>query len=117
VIRPLVLGKSAQDPVRVWVPGCATGEEAYSIAMLLIEELQAAKTGSPVHVFGSDVDAGALEFARAGLYPGNIVADVPPDRLRRFFVPEDRSFRVTKALRGAVVFARQNLLVDRAPST
>ena len=112
VIRPLVLRTAPQVPLRVWVAGCATGEEAYSIAMLLIEELQAARKINPIQVFASDVDAGALDFARAGLYPASIVADVPPERLRRFFVEEDHCFRVTKRLRESVVFARQNLLAD-----
>jgi two-component system CheB/CheR fusion protein len=112
VLRPLVERTDAQRTLRVWVPGCATGEEAYSIAMLLIEEIDAAKKGSSVQVFASDVDAGALEFARVGLYPESIVTAVPPERLRRFFVEEDHCFRVTKSLRDAVVFARQNLVVD-----
>ena len=82
MIRPLVLRKAAQAPLRVWVAGCATGEEAYSIAMLLIEEMQAARKSHPMQVFASDVDAEALDVARAGLYPESIVAHVPPERLR-----------------------------------
>jgi two-component system CheB/CheR fusion protein len=112
VIRPVVLRTAAQMPLRVWVPGCATGEEAYSIAMLLIEELEAARKSNPFQVFASDLDAGALDFARAGLYPESIVAEVPPERLRRFFVEENHCFRVAKRLRESVVFARQNLLTD-----
>jgi two-component system CheB/CheR fusion protein len=112
VIRPLVLRAAAQVPLRVWVAGCATGEEAYSIVMLLIEELQGAQKSNPIQVFASDVDAGALDFARAGLYPESIVADVPPERLRRFFVEENHCFRVAKRLRESVVFAHQNLLAD-----
>ena len=88
VIRPLVARKDADAPLRVWVPGCATGEEAYSIAMLLIEELQAAAKSCALQIFASDVDAGALDVARAGLYPESIAADVPPERLRRFFIEE-----------------------------
>jgi len=112
VIRPLVERKEAQIPLRVWVPGCATGEEAYSIAMLLIEELQAVRKRFPLQVFASDVDQGALDFARVGLYPESVVADVPPERRRRFFLEEDHSARVGKELRESVIFARQNLLLD-----
>jgi two-component system CheB/CheR fusion protein len=112
VIRPLVERTDTKDPLRVWVPGCATGEEAYSIAMLLIEELQAARKSCPLQIFASDVDVGALEFARAGLYSESIAADVPRERLRRFFVEEDHCFRVTKEVREAVVFALQNLAAD-----
>jgi two-component system CheB/CheR fusion protein len=112
VIRPLVERKEAQTPLRVWVPGCATGEEVYSIAMLLIEELQAARKSVPLQIFASDVDPSALDFARVGLYPESVVADVPPERRRRFFLEEDHSARVTKELRESVIFARQNLLQD-----
>ncbi len=112
VVRPLVRRTEPQAALRVWVPGCATGEEAYSIAALLLEELQAAKHGGSLQVFASDVDVGALEFARAGLYPESSVADVPWECLRRFFVEEEHCFRVTKTLRDAVVFARQNLVAD-----
>ena len=112
VLRPLVARKDAHAALRVWVPGCATGEEAYSIAMLLIEEREAAAKSCPIQIFASDVDAGALELARAGLYPESIVADVPADRRRRFFIDERHGARVGKELRESVVFARQNLLAD-----
>src|SRR6185436_6567529 len=112
VIRPLVLRTDAQAALRVWVPGCSTGEEPYSVAMLLVEELEAARQSRPIQIFASDVDAGALEFARAGLYADGIAADITPERLARFFVEEDHRFRVTKTLREAVVFARQNLVAD-----
>jgi len=112
VVRPLVERKEARTPLRVWVPGCATGEEAYSIAMLLIEELQAGRKGVPLQVFASDVDPGALDFARVGLYPESVVRDVSPERRRRFFLEEDHSARVSKELRESVIFARQNVLLD-----
>jgi two-component system CheB/CheR fusion protein len=112
VIRPLVERKDAHAALRVWVPGCATGEEAYSIAMLLIEEMQAAKKNGPLQVFASDVDVGALDFARVGLYPETLLADVSPERRRRFFVEESHTARVVEELRESVVFARQNLVAD-----
>jgi two-component system, chemotaxis family, CheB/CheR fusion protein len=112
VLRPLVARKDDHAALRVWVPGCATGEEAYTIAMLLIEEREAAAKSCPIQIYASDVDAGALEVARAGLYPGSIIADVPADRRRRFFIDERHGARVGKELRESVVFARQNLLAD-----
>jgi two-component system, chemotaxis family, CheB/CheR fusion protein len=112
VLRPLVARKDVHAALRVWVPGCATGEEAYSIAMLLIEEREAAAKSCPIQIFASDVDADALEVGRAGLYPGSIVADVPAERRRRFFIDERHGARVGKELRESVVFARQNLLAD-----
>jgi two-component system CheB/CheR fusion protein len=111
VLRPLVRA-DGHAALRVWVPGCATGEEPYSVAMLLAEELEAWGARRPVQIFASDVDLGALEFARAGLYPEGIAADVPRERLARFFHLENGAFRVTKALREMVLFARQNLVGD-----
>jgi two-component system CheB/CheR fusion protein len=73
------------DTIRVWTAGCATGEEAYSLAMLLTEKLQHADKGCDVNIFASDIDQDALAFARAGAYPENIAADVTPERLRQFF--------------------------------
>ncbi len=112
VLRPLVQGRAASSALRVWVAGCATGEEAYSVAMLLIEELRAAQKTCPLQIFASDVDGAAIDFARAGIYPQGIVNDVSAERLRHFFVPEGSCIRVEKELRESVVFARQNLLVD-----
>ncbi len=86
VIAPLVREHDHEAPVRVWVAGCATGEEAYSLAILLCEELQAAEKVCGLQIFASDIDLDALAFARAGVYPENIAADVSPERLRRFFV-------------------------------
>jgi two-component system, chemotaxis family, CheB/CheR fusion protein len=112
VIRRLVAEKEADAPLRVWVPACASGEEAYSIAMVLIEELQAAENGCRLQVFASDVDAEALETARAGVYPEGIAAHVPAERLFRFFIKSDHNYRVNKELRDAVVFAQQSLIGD-----
>ena len=112
VLRPLVARTDAHAAVRVWVPGCATGEEAYSIAMVLIEERDAAAKSCPIQVFASDVDADALAVARAGLYPESVVAGLPAERRRRFFIDERHGARVGKELRESVVFARQNLLAD-----
>jgi len=112
VIRRLVAEKAADTPLRVWIPACATGEEAYSLAMVLIEEIEASDRGCPLQVFASDVAADALETARAGVYPEGIAAHVQPERLARFFVPREHSYRVNKELRDTVVFAQQSLVSD-----
>jgi two-component system, chemotaxis family, CheB/CheR fusion protein len=112
VIRPLVARHDAARPIRVWVPGCATGEEAYSIAMLLLEEMQAARMEASPLIFASDVDRVALEVARAGFYPERIAATLPPERRRRFFVDDGAGAHASKELRESVVFGRQNLLLD-----
>ncbi len=111
-IRPMVAAKAIDAPVRVWVPACATGEEAYTLAMVLLEEIEAAGKTCPLQVFATDVDLGALESARAGTYPEGIAAHVHPQRLARFFVRNGHCYRVTKELRDVVVFAPQSLLSD-----
>jgi two-component system CheB/CheR fusion protein len=112
VISPLVAERSPNSPVRVWVPGCATGEEAYAIAMLLTERLEAVHKTGLYQVFASDVDKEALSVARTGRYPENIAADVAPERLQRFFIREGASYVVNKALRESILFAPQNVLSD-----
>ena len=112
VIAPLVRAKQSDEPLRVWVPGCASGEEAYSLAMLLMEEVTAARKNCPVQVFATDIDEEALEFARQGIYPESIAADVAPERLSKFFIRKDRGYQVTEPVRKSVVFAVQNLITD-----
>src|SRR5207249_2044386 len=99
-------------PIRVWSAGCATGEEPYSLAILLSETLQAADKRCPLQIFASDIDQDALAFARVGIYPENVAADVTPERLRHFFVRGEHTFRINKELRDAIVFAEQNLVSD-----
>lgn len=112
VLPGLVSAARPGKAVRVWVPGCATGEEAYSLAMLLIERVSALKKDIRIQIFASDVDERALATARAGLYPDSIEMDVSQRRLERFFVKEDHSYRVSRELRDAVVFARHDVLTD-----
>jgi two-component system, chemotaxis family, CheB/CheR fusion protein len=114
VVPAVLRARAAGGDVRVWVPGCATGEEAYSVAILFLEAVGAPGTGGGrVQVFATDVDADALAVARAGVYPEAALEDIPADRRERFFAPEaDRCRRVTKLLRDAVVFAPQNVLSD-----
>jgi two-component system CheB/CheR fusion protein len=104
-----------RDPnatIRIWVSGCATGEEAYSIAMLMLEEAAKHEFHPPIQMFGSDLDARALAVAREGRYPASIEADVSEDRLRRFFVREGEGYRVRQELRDVVLFALHDLLKD-----
>lgn len=112
VIRRLVAAKDTDVPLRVWIPACATGEEAYSIAIVLIEEIAAAGKVCRLQIFASDVDAEALQTARAGVYPEGIAAHVSAQRLSRFFIKGEHSYQVNKELREAVVFAQQSLVSD-----
>ena len=111
-IRSIFDGTSEADDVRVWVVGCATGEEAYSIAMLLLEEAARRKLQIPMQVFASDLDEGALATAREGRYPRSIEADVPEERLQRFFIDEGTHFRVRKEVRDLLLFANHSVLKD-----
>ncbi len=112
VIRPLVEEKSPEAAVRIWVAGCATGEEAYSIAMLLVEEMGKAERHHPVQIFATDLDEGAIEVGRRGLYPKSIAADVSPERLKRFFTEENNHYKVKGNIREMIVFAKHNLIKD-----
>ncbi len=104
--------EAQEEPLRLWVPGCATGEEAYSLAILLLEEAERRDVWPEVQVFASDLDAGGLATARGGRYPAAIEADLAPERLRRFFVREGDHYRVTKEVRDCVLFAQHSLLRD-----
>jgi two-component system CheB/CheR fusion protein len=111
-IAPLVQAKPPEEPVRAWVAGCSSGEEAYSLALLLEEEVAAAGKRNAVQVFATDIDEEALQVARRGLYPESIVADVGDDRLARFFVRKDHGYQVDESLRKSVIFAGHNLITD-----
>lgn len=112
VIPQLFDGKETADQIRVWVPGCATGEEAYTIGILLLEEAARRDVRPELQVFGSDLDASALAVAREGRYPVTIETDVGEERLRRFFSREGDSYRVKRELRDIVLFASHSLLRD-----
>lgn len=111
-IPRLFAGKEAHDVVRVWSVGCATGDEAYSLAMLLEEEAERRHPYPAFQVFASDLHTCSLEIARAGFYVGDIESDVTADRLKRFFTKEGGGYRVRKELRDRVIFAPHNLLAD-----
>jgi two-component system CheB/CheR fusion protein len=112
IIPRLFEGKGGNDYVRVWVAGCATGEEAYSMTMMLLD--YAAKLPAPpsVQVFATDIDERAVSIARDGFYTNSDVADVPPEHLRRYFTKETDGYRVRRELRETVLFAHHNLIKD-----
>jgi two-component system, chemotaxis family, CheB/CheR fusion protein len=112
VIPRLFDGKLAGDQVRAWVAACSTGEEAYSVAMLLREHANLLSQPVGVQVFATDIDERAIGIARSGTYPSSIVTDVPPPRLREFFSKEENRYRIKKAVRDDVLFAAHNLLRD-----
>lgn len=111
-IPQLFAGKKEDDQIRVWVAGCATGEEAYSIAILLCEHAARLDHPPKIQVFASDVDEQAIADARDGLYPSTIEADVSPERLRAFFASDHGRYRVRKEIREKVLFAVHNVLRD-----
>ncbi len=112
IIPEIFRNKSSRDAVRVWSVGCATGEEAYSLAMVLVEEAGRRESAPRIQVFASDLHRHSLDKAREGFYPGDIETDVSPERLKRFFHRENGGYRVSKELRELVVFAPHNLLSD-----
>ncbi|MHC4871685.1 MAG: chemotaxis protein CheB [Planctomycetota bacterium] len=112
VIPGILEGKPEDYALRVWVPGCSTGEEAYSIAILLQECMDEIKQRYAVQIFATDIDEKAIDTARAGVFPASISADVSPERLRRFFIKEDGTYVIKKDLRAFLTFAPQNLIKD-----
>jgi len=114
VLPALLAGRTPTQTLRAWVPACASGEEAYSLGIVykeLHEQLKLPKT-SALQIFATDLDRDAIAKARQALYPPNIVADVSPERLSRFFVKTEHGYQVTKAIREMVIFAPQNLVMD-----
>jgi two-component system CheB/CheR fusion protein len=112
IIPNMIEACSPQQTLRIWVAGCSTGEEAYSIAMVCRDAIAAAKRGIKLQIFASDVDPDAVAVAREGLYPLDIVGTVPQGRLSRYFTKEDNGYLVEPGLRGDVVFTVQDLLTD-----
>jgi len=112
-IFPAILeAQTGDSSIRLWVPGCSSGEEAYSLAMTLHEVLGDKAETTPVQIFGTDVSQKMIDKARAGIYPESIAADIAPDRLRRFFAKLDGGYRISKAIRELCVFARQDITRD-----
>lgn len=112
VIPELLDNLEANQALRIWVVGCSTGEEAYSLAIIMRDAILAARRDIKLQVFASDIDVQAIAVAREGLYPLSIKDEIPDDRLARYFVQEDGGYRVTPALRGTVVFTVQDVLTD-----
>jgi two-component system CheB/CheR fusion protein len=112
IVPDLVRRHTSEHSLRIWIAGCSTGEETYSLAMLFHEQITAAKRNVKLQVFASDVDPDAVARAREGLYPETIEADVSPARLARFFTKEDHSYRVLPELRATVIFTVQDVLAD-----
>jgi two-component system CheB/CheR fusion protein len=112
VIPRLFEDRKPDETIRVWVPGCATGEEAYSIAMLLKENAPRGAASPNLQIFATDIDERALEVARAGRYPATIASDITPKRLKEFFSREDGTYRVAAELREICLFSSHNLLRD-----
>ncbi len=114
VIPNLFSNKQPGGRIRVWVPGCSSGEEAYSIAILLQERMDAMKQSYQIQVFATDIDGAAIAKARSGLYPASISSDITPERMGRFFAaePGDGAYRIIKTIRDMVVFSEQDLIKD-----
>ncbi len=112
VIPRILHGKTAESEIRVWVPGCATGEEAYSIAVCFMEALGEAYPPHKLQIFATDLSETILAKARQGIYPENIASQVSPQRLRRFFAKVNGGYQINRAVRDVCTFARQNLCED-----
>ena len=112
-IVPNILNNKANgDPIRIWVAGCSTGEEAYSIAILFDEALNRQKKRLQLQIFATDIDASAIKTARAGIYPESIGLDLGEQRLKRYFIANNHELKIKKELRDKVIFAEQNLVSD-----
>lgn len=114
VIPKLFQGKAPGAAIRIWAPGCSTGEEAYSLAILLQERLESLKLGYTVQVFATDIDSRAIASARSGVYPTSIADDISPERLARFFAlePDGGAYRIHKGIRDLLVFSEQDVIKD-----
>ncbi len=114
IIPGLFADKPAGGLIRAWSMGCSTGEEAYSIAILLHEHKEALKKNYKLHVFATDIDSQAISTARAGIYPASIVADISPERLARYFTaePDSSMYRIRKNIRDILVFSEQDVIKD-----
>jgi two-component system CheB/CheR fusion protein len=112
VFPEILKGRSPENAIRVWVAGCATGEEAYSVAICLTEFLERSGANVPFKIFASDISERAVEKARAGIYGMPALADVSPGRLKRFFVKANGGFQIAKSIRESCIFARQNIAKD-----
>jgi two-component system CheB/CheR fusion protein len=112
-VFPLLLeSRAPSDAIRVWIPACSTGEEAYSVALSLVEVMERRGPTLPFQIFATDIHETSLEAARGGIYPEGIAQDVSRERLRRFFVKSEHGYRISRAIRESCIFARQDLAKD-----
>ncbi|WP_373540487.1 chemotaxis protein CheB [Chamaesiphon sp.] len=111
-VFPNIANQGADEPIRIWVAGCSTGEEAYSLAICLLEYLDNQPIKPPIQIYATDISNRTIDTARTGFYKYSAVADVSPERLQRFFVPVDDGYRIAKSIREMCVFARQNICSD-----
>jgi len=114
IVYPAILHarNSSSSPIRIWVPGCSTGEETYSHAISIVEFLGEERTEVPIQIFGTDLSETAIQRARAGIYKESIEADVSPVRLRRFFHKADGGYQISKTIRDLCIFSTQNVFSD-----
>jgi two-component system CheB/CheR fusion protein len=112
VFLRIIRDKPPISPIRIWVPGCATGEEVYSLAICLHEFLGKNKNNKAIQIFGTDISENMVARARAGIYPRNIESEVSPDRLRRYFQKTNGGYQISKFIRDTCIFAKQNLVED-----
>ncbi len=112
VIGKLFEGKGASDHIRIWVPGCATGEEVYSLAILMREHMQTVRTPPKIQIFATDIDETALVVARIGRYPASLLDNVSPERLKRFFTGDDVSYAINKDIRDMCIFSSHSVVRD-----
>jgi two-component system CheB/CheR fusion protein len=112
VLPQIFDGRGAGQQIRVWVAGCSSGEEVYSIAICLLEFFTGSSSEPPIQIFGTDASEHNINRARVALYPETITADVSPERLRRFFVRTEKGYQITKRVRDLCIFAKQNLCHD-----
>lgn len=112
VLPLLFKDRSPGQPVRIWVPACSTGEEAYSVAIIVQEHISTLKQKYNVQIFATDIDKEAVDMARTGLYPGSITVDVSPERLDRFFTKKASAYKIKEEIRQMIVFAVQDIIKD-----
>ncbi len=112
VLPALLENRGPDDPIRIWVAGCATGEEAYSMAICLMEVLEDRKVSVPFEIFATDISEAAIEKARAGTYTSAALENVSPQRLARFFTTTERGYQIAKCIRDVCIFARHNVTED-----
>ena len=112
VLPQLIANRPSETPLRIWVPGCSSGEEVYSIVICILEFFETQTVKFPIKVFATDISEQAIEKARAAVYPESITTDVSPERLQRFFKHNDAGYQIDKQIRDACVFAKQDVTQD-----